>query len=206
MDPAGDDELAGGTGRDPVHVPRLVQVLALVLVVAAGAVVALRGRDGGPAPAPAPTSGPTGAWSSPPTPVAGTVGPPLTGPLRAPDLCVRTMRNTLSVQFTLENVAPGRVTVLAVTARLPIGGLEATGVQLPADGTCPAVAAAGSSLVLEPGAKVPVALRFRLPPECPAPYPVYADVELVGTGETPTSQQIPLLADLGGYDFTSCQT
>lgn len=197
-----DDELAGGSPRDPVRLPPWLQVLGAIAVLSLiGFVV---GRAGGhdPGPAPAPRPRPTGV-----TPTSIDSNPVLTdvtGPLRAPDLCVSTFRNTLTVLFTLENASLSRVTVLQVSARLPIGGLKAADVLLPAKPTCRAVAAAGRRLVLVPGRKVAVALQFRLPPECPAPYPVWADVYLVGRGETPMTQRIPLLNDLGGYDFTSC--
>ena len=60
--------------------------------------------------------------------------------------------------------------------------------------------------MLQPGERVPVSLGFKLPPECPAPYPVQADVAVAERGSTPTQQRLHLLNDLGGYDFPSCHT
>jgi hypothetical protein len=203
------DELSGGSSREPLRPPRWVQLVALLAVVLVGGAVALSraGSDadsgGGTPSSRRPADGAPGG--TPPGLVVGAGTPPLTGPLLAPDLCVSTDQRTLTVRFTVRNGSLSRVTVLEVAGRLPIGGLVAAGVRLPASRTCPGVTGAGTDLVLEPGDEVPVALRFRLPPDCPAPYPVFADVSFVGRGETPMTQQLPLLADLGGYDFTSCE-
>lgn len=176
--------------------------------VVGGVALSRAGSDAGPGAGGTPPSRPpipAAPAGTPPGLVVGD-GPPLTGPLVAPDLCVITDQRTLTVRFTVANGSLGRVTLLEVAGRLPLGGLVAIGVRLPAARTCPGVTGAGSDLVLEPGDKVRVAMRFRLPPECPARFPVFADVRFVGRGETPMSQQLPLLTDLGYFDVTRCQT
>jgi hypothetical protein len=48
-----------------------------------------------------------------------------------------------------------------------------------------------------------VALRLGLPPTCPAPYPVEADLTERRDGRTVTAG-VHLLNDLGGIHFTTC--
>ena len=195
----GPDELRGGTGRELPRFPRWLQAVgALALGLAVVATVA-RGYDSRTADRPPP------AATSTPGSAAGRGQPsPVSGPLRAPELCVETTDRLLTVQFTIENAAINRVTVLSVTAHLPIGGLHAAGVELPSRRFCGRPVDPATRTVLEPGQRVPVTMQFRLPDRCPAPYPVYADVAFVGRSETPGTQQLALLPDLGGYDFTSC--
>jgi hypothetical protein len=204
------DELAGGADRDPFRLPVWLRV-ALALVAAAVLWFVLA-RTGGPhdptssargGPATPTTSAPVVA---PPEPASATGYPPLQGPLRsAGELCVRTqLGRTMTVQFELENAGPDEVTVLSISAHLPIGGLIPTGGQAPATSYCGAAVDPATSTVLRPGERVPVSLGFWLPPECPKPYPVQADVAVAVTGFAPTTQRLALLNDLGGYDFPSC--
>ena len=208
------DELAsGGADRDPVRLPTWVSVVGLALAVLVGWFVVARtsGSDdsarsahGTPSPSTASADEPRVA---PPEPVA-TGYPPLEGPLRViGGLCVQTPSpRSMIVEFELENTGLDQVEVLSLSAHLPIGGLEPTGGKVPARSLCGRPVDPGTSKVLEPGARVPVSLGFTLPPECPAPYPVQADVAVAERGSTPTQQRLHLLNDLGGYDFPSCHT
>jgi hypothetical protein len=201
------DELQGGSEPDPGRRSPWVQALAAVAVLAV-ALLAVRGavRSPDPAPAPTPTSTATGQPTRTPDPVvtAGDAG--LAGPLAVGAVCPHTDgTHTLSVQFQIENIGVGRVTVLAVRPVLPIGGLRPGKVTLPRSPDCGTPAAhTGTSTVLEPGDRVGAQLDFGLPAGCPAPYPVEADVDLLMVGESPGTQQLLLLADLGGLDFTTC--
>jgi hypothetical protein len=201
----GPDELAGGTDRDPVRFPVWLRVVGVVLVVLVGWFVLARTGDRDEAP-PAARPGPTGATAVAPTdPVTATGYPPIEGPLRlAGDMCLDTGPRSMTVQFQVENAGQAEVTVLSVSAHLPIGGLVPTGGEAPAGTYCGTDVDPATGTVLLPGDRLPVSLGFDLPPECPAPYPVQADFALIETGSDPTTQRLHLLADLGGYDFRSC--
>jgi hypothetical protein len=207
------DELAGGAERDPVRLPTWVSIVGLALAVLVGWFVVARTSGGGDA-APAAhhtATASTGSVGEPgvaPSEPVPTGYPPLEGPLRlSGDLCVQTPGpRTMVVEFELENAGLDQVEVLSMSAHLPIGGLDPTGGKVPAQSLCGRPVDPTTSTVLQPGERVPVSLGFTLPPECPAPYPVQADVALVERGSSPTTQRLHLLSDLGGYDFASCHT
>jgi hypothetical protein len=207
------DELAGGTDRDPVQFPTWVSVVGLALVVLVGWFVVAR-TSGGDDSTPSAHSTPTASTASasadgprvaPPSPV-NTGYPPLEGPLRQTgDLCVQTPApGRMVVEFEVENIGLDQVEVLSLSAHLPIGGLDPTGGKAPATSLCGQPVVPARSTVLQPGERLPVSLGFTLPPECPAPYPVQADVALVARGSTATTQRLALLSDLGSYDFPTC--
>ena len=207
------DELAGGADRDPVRLPTWVGVVGLALAVLVGWFVVAR-TSGGDDPARAAHGTPTPSTASadeprvaPPEPV-NTGYPPLEGPLRViGGLCVQTPSpRSMIVEFEVENTSLDQVEVLSLSAHLPIGGLDPTGGKVPARSLCGQPVVPARSTVLHPGERVPVSLGFKLPPECPAPYPVQADIALHESGSTPTQQRLHLLNDLGGYDFASCHT
>ena len=206
------DELAGGADRDPVRLPTWVGVVGLAFAVLVGWFVVDR-TSGGDDPARAAHGTPTASTASAdeprvaPEPV-NTGYPPLEGPLRQTgDLCVQTpTRRIMIVEFEVENAGLDQVEVLSLSAHLPIGGLDPTGGKVPASSLCGQPVVPARSTVLQPGERVPVSLGFNLPPECPAPYPVQADVAVAERGSTPTQQRLHLLNDLGGYDFASCHT
>jgi hypothetical protein len=207
------DELAGGGDRDPVRLPTWVGVVGLALAVLVGWFVVAR-TSGDDDPAASAHGTPTASTASadepriaPPEPVA-TGYPPLEGPLRLTgDMCVQTSDpRSMVVEFEVENAGLDQVEVLSLSAHLPIGGLDPTGGKVPARSLCGKPVDPATSTVLQPGERVPVSLGFTLPPECPAPYPVQADVAVAERGSTPTTQRLHLLNDLGGYDFATCHT
>jgi hypothetical protein len=209
------DELAGGGDRDPLRLPTWVSVVGLALAVLVGWFVVARtsGGDGsapsahGTSTSSASSTGSADAPRAPPPEPVPTGYPPLEGPLRmAGHLCVQLPDpRTMVVEFEVENAGLDQVEVLSLSAHLPIGGLDPTGGKVPARSLCGRPVDRATSTVLQPGERVPVSLGFTLPPECPAAYPVQADVALVSRGSTPTIQRLHLLNDLGAYEFASCQ-
>ena len=206
------DELTGGGDRDPVRLPTWVSVVGLGLAVLVGWFVVARtsGGDDSAASAHRTHTPSTASADEPrvaPEPV-NTGYPPLEGPLRViGGLCVQTPSpRSMIVEFEVENTGLHQVEVLSLSAHLPIGGLDPTGGKVPARSVCGKPVAPTTSTVLQPGDRLPVSLGFNLPPECPAPYPVQADVAVAERGSTPTQQRLHLLNDLGGYDFASCHT
>ena len=203
------DQLRGGPDREPRRVPRWVQALAAVAVASVVAVLAGHGY-GRPAGEPAAQSTPRSSVHDRPegtfSPAEGQVAEKAAGPLAVGAVCTHTDGTRhLQVQFQVINAGLGRVTVVAVRPFLPIGGLRPRAVVMPRSPSCGTPAArTGASAVLEPGERVGVQLSFLLPPACPVPYPVQADVDLLVVGESPGTQRLALLSDLGGFHFASC--
>jgi hypothetical protein len=197
------DELQGGSERGPTRLPTWLQALGAVAVLSV-ALLVVRGAVRSPDPEPAPT--PTATSTAAPDPVATADESGLAGPLAVGAVCTHTDgTHSLSVQFQIQNIGVGRVTVLAVRPVLPIGGLRPGKVTLPRSPDCGTPAArTGRSTVLPPGGRVGAQLDFGLPSECPGPYPVEADVDVLMVGESPGTQRLHLLADLGGTKFTTC--
>jgi hypothetical protein len=197
------DELRAGSETTPVRLPRWLPVLAAVVVLSAAGFV-VRGALGSPEAAPSPTPTPSAAPARQPWTTPDESG--LAGPLAVGAVCTHTDgSDALTVQFQIQNIGAGRVRVLAVRPVLPIGGLRPGPVTLPRSPSCGTPAArTGPSTVLEPGGRVGAQLAFVLPAECPAPYPVEADVDLLAVGEAPGTQRLHLLADLGGIHFAAC--
>jgi len=200
------DELQGGAEREPLGWSRGVRVaIAFAAVVMVG-FLATR-LDGGadqadPSPSPSRSTSPT--QLALPDDAADVQPLSQPGPFGIGSVCARTdHRERLTVVVDLSNGSLDRVTVLDVTAALPIGGPTLTGVRLPAKPCSPGVAG-GTNLLMRPRGTVSAALRFRLPPECPAPYPVQAVVSYLGAGEQPRTQRLHLLNDLGNLEFDSC--
>ena len=180
-------------------------MLVAAAVVIAGVVSLRRGVD--PVRSQPPTSPPAAQMPPPP----GQVVPLPTGSLPpvpallVGEVCrpVRTDgRSRLDVTFTLVNTATRPVTLIRVKPALPLGGLRALNTEYRA-GTCAAPGGARNAGDVRPAGSLLVVLRLALPPECPAPYPVEADLTERSNGRTVTSG-IHLLSDLGGIRFTTC--
>jgi hypothetical protein len=203
-----DDELMAGPDRPPRQLfPIWSQVLIAVVVLAVLGALALNRSD---PPAPPPLPAPTSSTSTP-TPTSAPTAALVqngTGPLSVGAVCVHTDGSRLlRVQFQMINTGVARVTVTGVSSYLPVGGLRPVSVTLPRSPSCGTPAArTGPSTVLEPGERIGAQLAFRLPAECPTPYPVQADVDVLVAGENPGTQRLALLNDLGGYEqfFTRC--
>ena len=190
------DEISGGP-----PVPRPARTVLFVLVAVAVAVAGLVGlrRDEPARPGAAPT---TPAFSYEPVP---TGPPPAVGALGLRGLCaVRSdYRTTLEVEFALENSTAAPVTLVAVTPRLPLGGLRVRSTSV-RSGTCRDTGAAvrGSGAVPGRGIVV-VTFRLGLPATCPQALPVLATVRDRAAGRDVTAE-VTLLADLGGIRFETC--
>jgi hypothetical protein len=203
----GPDELSGGARRDPPRMPRWLPVTAAVVAAVAIAYATVRVES-----EPTPTDGarPPSSRSSvaaPSSPGASAVRRP-SGPLvLAGVTCVVTRPRGFTIVLGLQNAGPDRVTVLSVSPSVPTGGLSAIGGRAPARRTCGGVDVdPGTRLVLEPGDRLPVSLSFETPKDCPAAHPVAADVDVIGSHETPETQRVPVLADLSGHEdrFAAC--
>ncbi len=199
------DELQGGAEREPLGWSRGVKVAVAVAAVVVVGFLSTR-LDGGaeqadPSPSPSPPAPPRPrSWHSLTTPSTCSRCP---SPGRSASSRSARAPITASGSPSSSTCPTGAwtgVTVLDVTASLPIGGPTLTGVKLAAKPCSPGVAG-GTDLLMRPRGTVSAALRFRLPPECPAPYPVQAVVSYLGAGEQPRTQRLHLLNDLGELDF-----
>ncbi len=123
------------------------------------------------------------------------------------ETCLTLGRNRMTLVFGLQNKSPAPVSVLSVSAHLPIGGLIPRGGRVPAEQTCGGAAVSGDwSTTLNPADRIPVSLSFQRVDECPAPYPVQVDVAVQDRQGGSQTQRVAVLADLGGYadQFPAC--
>jgi hypothetical protein len=180
-------------------------VLVAAAVVVAGVVSLRRGVE--PVRVRPPASPPAAQMPAPP----GRVEPVPPEPLPAvPALLVGEVcqplrtdgRSRLDVSFTLVNSVPGPVTLIRVTPVFPLAGLRELSTEY-RGGTCNAPGAPLRTGDVPAGGTLLVVLRLALPPTCPAPYPVEADLTERRGGHTATAG-IHLLNDLGTVRFTTC--
>jgi hypothetical protein len=199
------DELAAGAERDPVRFPRWLSVLAAAVAIAAAGYLALRPGDEAPLQG-RPTSSASPSASAP-LDVAPTGYPPLEGPMAlAGQTCLTFGPGRLTFVLGLQNNTLAPVSVLSVSAHLPIGGLTPLGGQVPAERTCGGATVGDRSTTLNPADRIPVSLSFQRFDDCPAPYPVQVDVAVQDQAGQIRTQRIAVLADLGGYadEFPAC--
>jgi hypothetical protein len=194
------DEIQQGPARQRRRRPPPGWLLGVVIaaVVAVGVWTALRpGSLASPSASPAPAPRPTAVAPSPSTVAqlvhVGAVCKPVTDGAR-----------TLTVSFTVVSLASTPITLADIHPSLPMGGLTTLSSTVEG-GTCDAPDPTSAGRRLAPGGSAAVVFTFRLPRECPAPYPVQAYV-LVGVGDGVVADGVPVLADLGGVDFTACRS
>jgi hypothetical protein len=199
------DEVSGGPGSGSRRLRTALLVLVAGAVVVAAVVSLRRGVE--PVRARPPASPPAEQMPAPP----GQLAPAPTEPLPAvPALTVGEVceplrtdgRSRLDVSFTLVNTVPGPVTLIRVTPVFPLSGLRELSTEY-RGGTCAAPGAPLRTGDVRAGGTLLVVLRLALPPTCPAPYPVEADLTERRDGHTATAG-IHLLNDLGNLHFTTC--
>jgi hypothetical protein len=183
----------------------LVAWLVAAAVVVAGVVALRRGVD--PVEVQPPASPPAVQMPSLP----GQLGPaptesqPPVLALLVSEVCqpVRTDgRTTLDVSFTLTNTLGRPVTLIRVAPVFPLSGLRGLSTEYRA-GSCAHPGPPLHSGDVHGGGTLLVVLRLGLPPTCPAPYPIEADLTERRDGRTVTAG-VHLLSDLGGIRFTTC--
>jgi hypothetical protein len=112
-------------------------------------------------------------------------------------------RTTLDVSFTLTNTLGRPVTLIRITPVFPLSGLRGLSTEYRAGSCAHHPGAPSHSGDVRGGGTLLVVLRLGLPPTCPAPYPVEADLTERRDGRTVTAG-VHLLSDLGGIRFTTC--
>lgn len=196
-------------GNDAAPIPRrtrtlLAGLVAAVLVVA-GVIALRRGVD--PVAVQPPASPPAAQMPSLP----GQLAPPPTGPLPAvPALNVGEVcqplrtdgRSRLDVTFTLVNSLPRPVTLVRITPVFVLPGLRTLSTEYRV-GSCAAAGPPLRSRDVRGAGTLLVVFRLALPPTCPAPYPVEADLTERRDGRTVTAG-VHLLSDLGSVHFATC--
>jgi hypothetical protein len=198
------DEIGGGVPTSR-RTRALVAGLVAAAVVVAGVIALRRGID--PVEVATPTSSPAAQMPPPPGQLepAPTESLPAVPALLVGEVCqpLRTDgRSRLDVTFTLVNTTVRPVTLIRIKPVFPLSGLRELSTEY-RSGTC---AAPGDPLRagdVPVGGTMLVVLRLALPPTCPAPYPVEADLTERRGARTVTAG-IHLLSDLGGVHFTTC--
>jgi hypothetical protein len=183
----------------------LVAWLVAAAVVVAGVVTLRRGVD--PVEVRPPASPPAGQMPSLPGqlgPAPAESQPPVLA-LLVSEVCqpLRTDgRTTLDVSFTVTNTLGRPVTLVRIVPVFPLSGLRSLSTDYRA-GSCAHPGPPSHTGDVRGGGTLLVVLRLRLPPTCPAPYPVEADLTERRDGRTVTAG-VHLLSDLGGTRFTTC--
>ncbi len=197
------DQVSGGQGPRRARTTLLVLVAAAVVV--AGVVSLRRGVD--PVRVRPPASPPAAQMPGLP----GQLGPAPTEPLPAvPALAVSEIchplrtdgRSRLDVSFTLVNTLARPVRLIRITPVFPLPGVRALSTEY-RGGRCSVPGAPLRAGDVRAGGTLLVLLRLALPPTCPAPYPVEADLTERRDGRTVTAG-LHLLSDLGGLHFSTC--
>lgn len=192
------DEVSGGPA--PSRGRAVLLVLVAVVLVAVG-VTALRRGVTAPVAAPVPPRSPAASQGPTASVAFGDVCRPVrvTGP------------SALDVSFSLRNNGSAPISLLAVTAELPLGGLKERGYTI-RSGTCASAGPTLSDNRLERFNPVEVGLagwvvatlHFALPDVCPKPYPVSVVVsEAQDPAAPPIDTHYPVLPDLGEVSFPS---
>ena len=199
------DEIGSDAPPPSRRTRALVAWLVAAAVVVAGVVALRRGVD--PVEVRPPASSPAVQMPSLP----GQLGPaptesqPPVLALLVSQVCepLRTDgRTTLDVSFTLTNTLGRPVTLIRITPVFPLSGLRGLGTEYRA-GSCADPGPPLHTGDVRGGGTLLVVLRLGLPPTCPAPYPVEADLTERRDGRTVTAG-VHLLSDLGGIRFTTC--
>ena len=194
------DELGGRGDREPFLGRRTTVGLALLAAAVVGLGVAGEVTGGGE---------PRGADATPtPTPTQPRVQPPavVSSEWVANDVVCPVQtdgRRMLIVRFILANRSGRDLVVRSVEPVLPLGGLSPRSTSTIA-GDCHrwVPTDVGSDALPANGQRV-VSLLFRLPDECPRPYPVRARVRVQGEAGA-RSVELPVLDDLRGVPFVAC--
>ena len=199
------DEIGNDTAPTSRRTRALLVGLVAAAVVLAGVVALRRGIDPVEVRPPASPS----AVQMPPLPgqlaPAPTESLPAVPALLVSEVCqpLRTDgRSRLDVSFTLVNTLARPVTLVRITPVFPLAGLRGLSTEYRA-GSCAAPGAPLHAGDVRGGGMLLVVLRLGLPPSCPAPYPVEADLTERRDGRTVTAG-VHLLSDLGGVRFTTC--
>ncbi len=129
-----------------------------------------------------------------------------TSPLRLDERCepVTDGRDQLEVSFTLINVGGEAVDLTYARPVLPLYGLEDLGTTVSL-GHCddPLLSDTPSHLVA-PGESVHIRFTLKLPPDCPQPYPVNAEITVSQGSGDDRRFGVGLYPDLGSLAFTTC--
>lgn len=195
----GADELRRGSEHRSASVPRWVTAPVIAVLVSAGAVAVLHGGGSlraDAAPSPTPTTSPTRMSES---------VDPLTMITSSDGVCTKTdHRRSVTISFGVVNLSSVPVVVRKVTPVLPLGGLRLSHQSIGL-ASCGQLQGTQGTRVLTPGRSLIVLFTFALSKQCPAPFPVQAEVTVSRVGGLrQVGVTVPLLNDLGGLEFEQC--
>ncbi len=108
----------------------------------------------------------------------------------------------LLVSFELRNLGTDPVTVTSVKPLLALSGLASAG-PITSGGSCERPGSKGVGGLMYSGDKQLFTLRFRMPKQCPQPFPVLTAIK-VRVGEMVAQTTAGVYADLGSVSFDAC--
>jgi hypothetical protein len=108
----------------------------------------------------------------------------------------------LLVSFELQNFGTDPVTVTSLKPLLALSGLTSAG-SITSGGTCAKPGSKGVGGLMYAGDKQLFTLRFRMPKQCPQPFPVQTSIR-VRVGEMVAETTAGVYADLGSVSFDAC--
>jgi hypothetical protein len=213
-EPPGDDvvELGGRRILPPSRRPippgwrasRGAGVLAaatLVVGLAAGYAAGDRSASRGAAvPRPAVTV--TKLVTPPPSPPPGTFAFANSVLEQATGACSVQIGHKLQLGVQVANMTSDTVTLQAVKAVLPLGGLKQVSQTWTPCGSLPGLLVPGPA-TLPAGASTWLTVTFQVQETCPAPYPVQFNVRYLTRGHAATAS-LPGLPDLGAVPYRGC--
>lgn len=192
-------------GGRPSRGAGLLAVAALAVGLAAGYTLGDRHGRGAPAAGASASAAPAVGGSSAASPAVSapfalTASPTLTQDTGACSQQAAGQRLDLGVQVTNQSAAP--ITLEAVKAVLPLGGLAQTGWHWGPCGAIPPTP--GQSLaILMPGESTWLTVAFRVSLHCPAAAPVQFSIAYRAQGK-PATASLPGFSDLGQVPYSGC--
>jgi hypothetical protein len=190
------EHLGGFEPRDPGRRRYVWAAVGVVLVVVVGWSLTV-GRPESLPPTPSPSPTPTQSRTVFSTP---------TNPLHLDERCepVTDGTDVLQLSFTLVNASDEGAELTNVRPILPMDALQPIKTEVSLGHCYDPLTSEDPSHLVAVGESVHVRFTLKLPPDCPQPYPVNAEVTIGQPENSDRRYGVALYPDLGGIAFDTC--
>jgi hypothetical protein len=190
------EHVGGFEPRDPGRRRYLWAALGVAAVVV-GAWSLTAGRPDTSTPTPTPSPTPTHSRNV----ISTTISP-----LQLDELCepVTDGTHVLKLSFTLVNASEETAELTYVRPILPMSALVPLETEVALGHCYDPISSEDPSHLVAPGESVHVRFTLQLPPECPQPYPVNAEVTIGQPEHSDRRYGVGLYPDLGSVAFDTC--